>query len=204
MKPRIAQLDIRVLDELEDVLALDLAPSPSVIMPLTWRQEAQEGWPRPEPDDRLEDDIAKALDGEWLYLEEIAAIQRLRGWNRAQCGTILVDTGRLLAVSRVLGNLSMSLDSECDDQLRQLDYEGVEGDVRAAVTAQLAADGTCGECQWCTVRRLWAECDKAIDRTGLERGVYYRTTTLGQSVQQANYEVHGFRLNGYEPEERAR
>lgn len=163
---RTVAIDVALIDEIENALSVDCCPSPDVIMPLMWRQEALDSrsWPRPAiPDLRLEDDIRKALDGGWLHLEEIAAIQRLRGWNRARRGTIVVDAFHLRDVRNVLGNLTLSLGSECDDQLAQLDYPEA-ADIREQVKARLAKDGTCGECLWCQVVRLGDECQDALDR----------------------------------------
>lgn len=197
--PETVRIDVSLLNELEDYLAIDMMPPPNVLIPLMRRQEAQYGY-RVSHDPDLEAEITKALDGEWLYLEDIVPIQRLRGWNRLRYGTITVRVSDLRDVARSLGNLRSALDSECEDQEAELSCPGAE-DILTAVKTQMAEDGTCGECLWCNLGRLWAAVDKAMWDGGVELGIEYRTTVLGQSVGQANYEVSGAIIAGYTPEE---
>lgn len=197
-QPTTLRIDVGLLEEIEAVLAIDTVPAPDVILPLMRRREAQWRVQCNTPDDVLEGDIEKALDGEWLHLEEIAPIQRLRGWNRLRYGQITVKVRDLRDVSSVLGNIAMSLDGECDGMADEFGYPGAE-DILAAVKAQMAKNGTCGECQWCNVRRLGAACDDALWNAGVELGLDYRYYVLGQPLAQANYEVYGYLMDGYDP-----
>lgn len=200
--PATVRLDIGVLQEIESCLCLDTF-DPAVVWPLIRREEAQEhrGWPPAPADPDLEDDIAKALDGEWLYLYEIAPLLRLRGWNRLRYGQITVKVRDMHDASWALGLIVGGLGGECEDQLRQLDYEG-DGiaEIREAVKAQLAKDGTCGECLWCQVRRLSLAIDMAMWDAGVELGLEFRMYVLGQPHAQAVWEAQGYRMPGYNPD----
>lgn len=193
-RPRIhgpAVIGVSLLDEIEGTLCIDCMPPPSVIAPLMARADAHHDENRdPEDDRQLVADTLRVLDGEWLHLEEIHTVQRLRGWHRARYGAITVDAWWLAATRNLLDNLTLSLGSECDETLRELAYPGNE-DLLAAAKRQMARTGYCGECQWCTVLRLRDETDTALDAAGYEGGVYYRAYCLGQSVEQINREVYG-------------
>lgn len=187
-----ATIDVSLLEEIEGTLAIDCAAPPDVIAPLIARARAHEDARRdPEHDEALCADVRKVMDGEWLHVEEIHAIQRLRGWHRARYGRITVDAYWLADVRNVLETLTMALGSTCDEEIEELRYPGNE-DILATAEALMEATGYCGECRWCTVLRLRDETDRALDAAGYEGGVYYRTLSLGQSVAQANREVYGY------------
>lgn len=188
-----AVIDVGLVDEIEGTLAIDCAPPPGVIAPLVARVDAHyDAHTDPERDKQLVEDAREALDCEWLSLDEIHAIQRLRGWHRARYGKISVDAYWLAAVRNVLDTLTLSLDSQCDETLRELKYPGNE-DLLADAKRSMRRTGRCGECQWCTVLRLRDETDSALDAAGYEGGVYYRCYVLGQSTEQANRAVYGER-----------
>lgn len=193
-EPKFAKLDVGVLEEIEGILCLDCVPPAGVVLPLLDREDAQKSmrWPPVPPDDSLEDEVRTALDGEWLHLHEIAAFQRLRGWNRTRYGLITVRADHLSQAVFVLGCLLMGAFSpECDTTIGELEDPGNE-DLLAAAKAQMAKDGTCGECNWCRLRAVEQRCNEALDATGIERGIEYRIYHLGQSVAQANREVYGY------------
>jgi hypothetical protein len=155
-------IDVSVLDEIEGVLCIDCCPSPSVIAPLAERAEAhRRAWRDPDADDELAKDIRSALDGEWLELEEIHAFQRLRGWNRIRYGSITVDREVLAEACRVLNTLLMAIESECDQELRELADPGLEAELVKAKES-VAKTGYCGSCRWCTLYRLRDELEAAL------------------------------------------
>lgn len=188
---RTATIEVRLLDEIEGTLALDLYDR-SEIAAIAARVDAHEAARTdPERDEELCEATRQALDGGWLHFTEVLAIQRLRGWHRTRAGRIMVDGGRLWDAYRALGNLTLSLGSECEDEIRELEYPGNE-DILAAARASMAATGYCGECQWCTVMRLRSECGRELHAAGDEMGIEYRTSVLGQSVARANREMYGY------------
>jgi hypothetical protein len=186
--PEFAALDVGVLQEIEGILCLDVMPDPGVILPLADREQSR-GW---QADDSLDDDLRKALDGEWLHATEIAAFQRLRGWNRTRYGQVKVRTEHLLEAVSVLGTLlTGAFDVECEETLRELDCPGNEAEL-AAAKALMEATGHCGDCNYDRLCALQDRCNAALDATGIERGIEYRTAVLGQSVARANREVYGY------------
>lgn len=193
--PRTMRLDVRVLEEIECCLAIDTIESPGKILELWRRTEAQ----NLRADDSLEDEIEAALGGEWLHLSEIAPVLRVRGLNRLRYGHITTSVQDMFDMRRGLGNLCIGLGGECDDMLGQLGRG--EEDIRAAVEAQLAENGTCGECMRCQVGRLWVEISKVMWDAGVELGLDYRYEVLGQPLAQANYELYGYPMDGYDPAE---
>jgi hypothetical protein len=196
--PKAMRLDVRILGDIENWLAIDTIDNPGKLLEL-WRRENAQGCWRAPADDSLEDEIDKALEDEWLHLDEIAPVLRLRGWNRLRYGHITVSVQDMFDMRRALGALSGALGGECDDQLDRLG-EGEE-DIRAAVEAQLAKDDTCGECLWCQVCRLHSEVSRAMWDAGVELGLEYRYDVLGQPLAQANWEVYGHLMPGFEPPE---
>lgn len=179
-RPRMVTIDICLIQEIEEALAMDCAPPPDVIAPLAERAGLRlPPWRSVPYDDELEQDSLKARQesGTWLELEEIDAVQRLRGWHRARYGNVTVDVGRLDDVAHVLGNLRLSLDNECDATWDEYgissvgldsteDSAGREWrefrDIRSQVLAHASADETCGECLWCWVRKLHVECCRLL------------------------------------------
>jgi len=187
-------IDVRLLQDIEEATMIDSEPPPSVIAPLVARLDAERNgfWRRVDMSDELAEDIHNALDpyGAFLDLEEIHAVQRLRGWNRARYGSITVAARWLTAVRNLLDDLTLSLGDSCEDEFQEISQEH-EWDLYVQVAARLFAGKTCGECNWCTALRLRDECDTALDAAGHEGGIYYRVYCLGQSVDEANAALHG-------------
>jgi hypothetical protein len=172
---REVTIDVRLIQEIEEALSMDCAPPRSVIAPLAERAGLRlPPWHRAPYDPDIEQDILKARQesGTWLELEEIDAVQRLRGWHRARYGNVTVDAKRLDDVRYALGNLSEALNDECDQTLEEYGLASVGLDsseesarrewrdfraIRSAVLASMSAGETCGECHWCWIRRLHIE-----------------------------------------------
>lgn len=170
-------IDIRLVQEIEAALNMDCAPPPGVIAPLAARAGLNLPYWRYVPyDDQLEQDSRNARQkyGTWLELEEIHAVQRLRGWHRARLGNVTVTWRQLDDVCDVLGGLRASLDDECDQTrieygINRVAVESTDEsarrewrdfrDIRSQVLASLVTDDeTCGECNWCWIRRLHVTC----------------------------------------------
>jgi hypothetical protein len=178
---RQVTIDIRFIQEIEEALSMDCAPPPSVIAPLAVRAGLRLPPWRPVPfDEHLEEDSLKARQesGTWLELEEIDAVQRLRGWHRNRYGNVTVDAGRLEDVRYALGGLREALNDECDQTAEEygISRVGLESSddsarrewrdfrwIRSQVIASMSADETCGECHWCWIRRLHIECCRLLE-----------------------------------------
>lgn len=186
-------IDVRLLQEIEGAAMIDCEPPPGVIAPLAARFQAErDAYRSPYLDDDLTAEVEKALHpyGAFLDLEEIHAVQQLRGWHRARYGRITVDAGHLSAVRNLLDDLTLSLGDSCEDEQRDCDPEW-EPEIAAQIAESMARTGRCGECAWCTALWLRDECDAVLDAAGHEGGVYYRAYVLGQSVDEANSAVYG-------------
>jgi len=173
---RQVTIGISFIQEVEEALSMDCAPPPDVIAPLAVRAGLRLPAWHPAPyDDELEQDSLKARQesGTWLELEEIDAVQRLRGWHRARYGNVTVEAKRLDDVRYALGNLREALEGECDQTMEEygISRVGIESSedsarrewrdfraIRSQVIASMSADETCGECHWCWIRRLHIEC----------------------------------------------
>lgn len=177
---RKVTIDVQLIGEIEEALSMDCAPPRSVIAPLAERAGLRLPAWRPAPyDPELERDSIKARQeyGTWLELEEIDAVQRLRGWHRTRYGNVTVDAGRLEDVRWALGNLREAMDDECDQTAKEYGISRVRLEssedsarrewrdfhsIRSQVIGSMSADETCGECQWCWIRRLHIECDRLL------------------------------------------
>lgn len=181
---------VRLLEEIEAVTAADCELPPSVIAPLAARAEAARSSP-PAADPALEEDIETALGryGGVLHLDEIHAIQRLRGWHRTRHGNITVDAYWLAETRNVLDTLTFD-GEECDQVLGEygLDrvtagpgvtpaYDGFARE-RARILQALAETGSCGVCAFCRELRLRDECDTILDNAGYDGGHCYRAYAL--------------------------
>lgn len=181
----LIMIDVGLIEEIEAALAMDCAPPPDVIVPLAARAGLNlPPWRYAPYDDQLEQDSinARQESGTWLELEEIYAVQRLRGWHRARYGNVKVRRSHLADVRHVLGNLRMSLDSECDSTAEEYGIDRVSPvsaeelarrewrdfrDIRSQVlTSMMTDDETCGECDWCWVRRLHITCSALLEENG--------------------------------------
>lgn len=171
-------MDIGLIEEIEAAVMMDCEPSPSVIAPLYDRAEVC------APSDRtLNDDISEALDpwGGILSLEEVHAIQRLRGWHRTRHGNVTVDAYWLAETRNVLDSLTLSYGEECDGTIEDFGLgrvttgkpAKVDREIRAEVLAYLRKYKTCGECNWCHVLRLRDQCDALLDAAGYYGGSRY-------------------------------
>lgn len=184
-QPGSITIDIGLIQWIESATMVDCEPSPNIIAPLVARCEARLGLDAPD-DPALDGDIDKALDpwGGILYLQEIHAIQQLRGWHRSRYGRVTVDAARLAEVRNVLDGLSLSFGEECDQTIEDYWLDRVRSDgkyrtgpdgieVRAEVLAYLRKHGSCGECSWCHAVRLRDECDSILDAAGYYGGSRY-------------------------------
>jgi hypothetical protein len=178
-------MNISLIEEIEAAVMIDCEPGPSVIAPLFARAEALLEWNAPS-DPTLDDDVRAALD-EWggvLMLEEVHAVQRLRGWHRTRSGSVTVDACWLAEVRNLLDSLTFSYEEECDqtlkdyglDRVRPVDTlpDGPDGpEVRAEVLVYFRKYDSCGECNWCHVLRLRDQCDAILDAAGYYGGSRY-------------------------------
>jgi hypothetical protein len=165
-------VDVGFIQQIESALATDVCPSPDVVAPLAERDRNRWGL-TPQEERALGDEIQRAMDGDWLELWEVHAIQRLR------YGSVAVDRDALREVCLVLDGLTLSLGSECDETLREVGVDLVRtGPVddpdfwpanwRGLVLASMKATGYCGDCLWCQVCHLHDQCSALLDaaRTG--------------------------------------
>lgn len=175
------QIDVSIVQWIEGALCVDCCPSRDEVEALHARVQAcYDGHRDPELEGDLVEDTLKALEGGWLQLYELRAIQQLRGWHRLRYGSITVPRDRLEAVSDVLGYLLVNaLDSECDDTLKDLDlyrigppprhsvpdrYWAAHVRERASVLKLMTEREMCGECTWCQVTRLRDQCDDILKK----------------------------------------
>jgi hypothetical protein len=183
---RQVRIAARLLQEMEELACMDDVPPPDVVAPLWARREALRApWPGRRPaDPELEADNRAALGG-WLDLEEAHVLQRLRGWNRARRGAILVDARWLTAARNVMDNLTYSFEDRCEDEIEDLRAEGeYAGELLAKAEVRVALHGTCGECDFCRALDLRDECDRLLDAAGFDGGVYYHAYARGESQAQ--------------------
>jgi|SRR6185312_14277047 len=165
-------VDVRLIQHIESTLAVDACESPSVIARLAeldrnrWRLNALQ-------ERALDEKIRYAMDGDWLELWEVHAIQRLRGWHRIRYGSVTINRDVLADVCRVLDVLTCALDNECDETLCEVGVDRVRtgpGDDpdfwpanwRGQVLAAMKATGYCGDCLWCQVCRLYDQCSEIL------------------------------------------
>ena len=168
-------IDIGIIDWIDSVLCMDLAPPRGVIEALHDREQAHyDAWTNPDADDQLVEDIRKALDGGWLQLDEVRAFQRLRGWHRVRYGNVTVPREHLADAAYMLGCISSDYADECDQTLEDygLSRVGPPEDPywvtgphwpsrireRAGVLKSMAERGTCGECTYCQIVSLREQC----------------------------------------------
>lgn len=175
-------IDMGLLWAIEAAVGIDEAPPPSVIAPLVARVDIElDACRNPEDNDQLVSDALAAMDGCWLRLEEVHAVQRLRGWHRQQYGRITVDAYWLADTRNVLDGMTLSLGSECDEELAQAEYDP---DLQAQIAARMKADRGCGECTWCRCLDLRDQCDAILDKAGYDGGSRYRAYALNQTAEQ--------------------
>jgi len=182
-------IDIRLIQEIEEAAGMDCVPPPTVIAPLAARAAAlRAAWANPRlgyRDDGLQDEMHAAVSqyGTILEVEEIHAVQQLRGWHRARRGSVPVKARWLAEVQRLLDSLAAGEDAGCSETLREFGVDRVApqptdalaaregrspGYVRAAVLKSLAASrDCCGECRWCWFRRLRDDCATALGGAGV-------------------------------------
>lgn len=182
-------IEIGLIQWIESVTNVDTAPPPGVISPLVARVEGdRDDMRNPEFDEELVADTRKALDGCWLCLDEIHAIQQLRGWHRARYGRVTVDAYWLARARNVLDNLTLSLEGECEEMLEEYglsrvgvipqfpvppQWQSAHVRERAAILKSMQETDTCGECQWCQALRLRDRCDGILDNAGYDGGSRY-------------------------------
>jgi len=156
---------VGLIEHIESALAVDACESPSVIARLA-EQDRNRCRLNALQERALDEKIRYAMDGDWLELWEVHAIQRLRGWHRLRYGSVAVDRDALREVYLVLGGLTISLGDECDETLREVGVDRVRtgppaewiADWRGEVLAAMKAAGYCGDCLWCQVCSLYDKC----------------------------------------------
>jgi hypothetical protein len=169
--PGSVVIDVGLLQHIESAFWLDCAPPASKIARLieiverVGRREA-ERYPA------LVHAWEAASDCMLLTVDEIYAIQRLRGWHRQQYGNITVDAYWLAEVRNVLDTLTLALGNECDEELAQAKQDGAEW--YAEMQARMDRDQGCGDCQWCQALDLRDRCDAILDAAGFHGGSRYR------------------------------
>lgn len=123
-----------------------------------------------------------------LHVDEVDAVQKLRGWHRARRGTIVVDAHDLSRVRNLLDTLTYDT-AECEDHLEELQHEleGVPANDRHSAHADdletlirfvepaIKAREACGQCEKCRVLALRDLVDELMDAAGLPGGIYYET-----------------------------
>jgi hypothetical protein len=170
-EPGHVTIDVGLIQHIESAFWVDTAPPPDVIAPIVARIDAESArvnWVSPE----LEEAARKATDGSLLDIDEIHAIQQLRGWHRQRYGNIVVDAYWLAAVRNVLDTLTLALGSECDTELKQAKADG--GDWYPEMQARMDREQMCGECQRCQAMDLRDRCDAILDAAGFHGGSRYR------------------------------
>lgn len=169
------RIDVRLLDAIEAVTRIGEAPGPSIVAPLQGRADEHEAAYRsPEDDEVLVAAVREAMDGCWLRLWEAHCVQRLRGWNRARRGGIVVDAYWLAAVANILDSLTLSCESECEETLAEWDRPRASDFAPwTAMIKSMIRSGECGECDWCVSLRLRDEANTILDAAGFYGGSRY-------------------------------
>lgn len=178
-------IDVRLLEEMEELARMEEAPPPAVIAPLMRRLEATRApWPAGVPDQTLDSCTYTVLGG-WMDLEEVYVMQRLRGWNRARRGTIVVEACWLTATRNLMDDFTYTVGERCEDEIEELRNEGQQaGDLLAQALTRMAGPDTCGECDHCRALDLRDECDRILDAAGFDGGVYYYAYVRGETQAQ--------------------
>lgn len=185
-------IPVSLLQHIESAFWVDTAPPPDVIAAIVARIDAEGARLNPWASPELEEAARKATDCQILNVDEIHAVQQLRGWHRQRYGNITVDAWWLTAVRNMLDSLTLSLGEECDEMLREAEYDP---ELHAQIKARMDRDQGCGDCQWCQALDLRDRCDAILDAAGFDGGTYYRAYCLGETQEQLA-EHYGWRKAG--------
>ena len=176
-EPGRVTIDVGLLQHIESAFWVDTAPPASKIARLVGIVE-RVGRHQADQYPALVWAWEAASDGSLLTVDEIHAIQQLRGWHRQRYGNITVDTCWLAEVRNVLDTLTLALGSECDTELENAKRDGDEW--YPQIQARMDREQMCGECQWCQAMDLRDSCDAILDAYN-EQGIGISGTRHGGS-----------------------
>ncbi len=168
-EPGSIDIDVRLLQHVESAFWLDCAPPASKIARLVGIVE-RVGRHEAERYPALVRAWEAASDCMILTVDEIYAIQRLRGWHRQRYGNIAVDAYWLTKVRNVLDTLALGLGSECDTELENATGEPWHLEMKS----RMERGQGCGDCLWCQALELRDRCDAILDAAGYNGGSRYR------------------------------
>ena len=175
-------IDARLLAEIEAVLMMDVAEPPGVVAPRAARR-----WEIRQRPTVWEGGRPVALDfgpepevHDYLDVDDVHAVQRLRGWHRVRHGRITVSAHWLCETRNVMDGLTLAGMAECSDLLADLERDDAD---YAAVFAAVDEDRwNCGLCETCRLLRLRDEADAALDAAGYGGGPYYEAYAGGRTL----------------------
>lgn len=158
-----ATVDAHLLTELDWLLDMDQAAPRGTVKPIADEIRERLGRPGAVYDDVWNLDEAEGIH-DWLTVQEVDAVQRLRGWHRLRHGPVQVDAGALSEVRNLLDRLTMSWTS-CEENAdgNPYDYDDAE---LAFVRAQLAKQPPeiCYRCNWCQFLIMRDRIDYLLDQ----------------------------------------
>lgn len=175
-----ARVGAGFLDEIDLVLDMDHAANRTAVEALA--EQIKETLQRPGAvyADVCHLDEAEGIH-DYLTVQEVDAVQRLRGEHRAGSGLVDVDAGALSEVRNLLDRLTMSWQG-CEENADGNPYDYPPAEL-AYVQAQLAKGEICYRCTWCRFLIMRDRIDYLLDQQGFtDRNAYIEFQTEDPEV----------------------
>ncbi len=157
------RINAHLLTELDQLLDMDQAAPRGKVLPVAAQITERLRQPGAVYDDVWRLDEAEGVH-DYLTVQEVDAVQRLRGWHRLRHGPIDVDAGALSEVRNLLDRLTQSW-TGCEDNADGNPYDYGSAEL-AFVKAQLAKGEVCYRCTWCQFLIMRDRIDYLLDRQG--------------------------------------
>lgn len=162
-----ARIDAHLLTELDWLFDMDQAAPRSTVKAI-----ADQITERLRQSGAVYDDVWKMDEAEdeaegvhaYLTVQEVDAVQRLRGWHRLRHGPIDVDAGALSEVRNLLDRLTQSW-AGCEENADGNPYSYDDAEL-AFVQAQLRKGEICYRCVWCQFLIMRDRIDYLLDQQG--------------------------------------
>jgi hypothetical protein len=177
-----ARIDAHMLTELDWLLDMDQAADRATAEPIAAQIAALLRQPGAVYADVCHLDEAEGIH-DYLTVQEVDAVQRLRGDHRAGSGPVDVDAGALSEVRNLLDRLTMSWQG-CEENADGNPYDYPPAEL-AYVRAQLAKSPPeiCYRCTWCQFLIMRDRIDYLLDQQGFtDRNAYIAVQTEDPEV----------------------
>lgn len=158
-----ARIDAYMLTELDWLLDMDQAAPRNTVAGIAHDIAALLRKPGAVYADVWKLDEADGIH-DYLTVQEVDAVQRLRGWSRLRHGPVDVDAGALSEVRNLIDRLTMSWQG-CEENADGNAYDYPPAEL-PFVKAQLAKGEICYRCTWCQFLVMRDRIDYVLDRQG--------------------------------------